>query len=40
MQFRKLFRVKQLDSEETAVPVDLRSQSRKKVEEEEIKENE
>jgi hypothetical protein len=33
VQFRKLFRVKPLDSEETTGPVDLRSRSKKKVEE-------
>jgi hypothetical protein len=40
VQFRKLFRAKPLDSEETTGPVDLRCRSKKKVEEEEIKENE
>jgi hypothetical protein len=33
VQFRKLFRVKPLDSEETAEPVDLRCRSKKKAEE-------
>lgn len=40
VQFRKLFRVKQPDSDAEAELVDLRSRSKKKVEEEEIKENE
>ena len=40
VQFRKLFRVKPLDSEVETELVDLRSRSKKKVEEEEIKENE
>jgi hypothetical protein len=33
VQFRKLFRVKPLGSDETAGPVDLRSRSKKKIEE-------
>jgi hypothetical protein len=40
VQFRKLFRVKPLDSEVETELVDLRSRSKKKLEEEEIKENE
>ena len=40
VQFRKLFRVKPLDSEAETELVDLRSRSTKKVEQEEIKENE